>query len=145
MAETVNSDNLSVATAIGRCHIDMENYEEALKYFFKVGYLDEKNHKNFRPIAWCSYKLGKYEQALKYCAKILPDESIAEDYVLAGNAYRKLNEIDKALDNYLKALEFSNYTIENFEETVKSDYGDFPEENNMIFDYLMYKIINQID
>ncbi len=145
MAETVNSNNLSVATAIGRCHIDMENYEEALKYFFKVGYLDEKNHKNFRPIAWCSYKLGKYEQALKYCAKILPDESIAEDYVLAGNAYRKLNEIDKALDNYLKALEFSNYTIENFEETVKSDYGDFPEENNMIFDYLMYKIINQID
>jgi tetratricopeptide (TPR) repeat protein len=144
-AEVQDSDNLSVATAIGRCYIDMENYEEALKYFFKVGYLDEKNHKNFRPIAWCSYKLGKYEQTLKYCAKISKEESIAEDFVLAGNACRKLSQTDKALEYYLKALEFENYTIENFEDSVKTDYGDIPEENNAIFDYLMYKIINEMD
>ena len=144
-AEALDTDNLSVAIAIGRCHIDMENYEEALKYFFKADYLDSKSTKNSRPIAWCSYKLGKYEQALKYCGKISPEESIAEDYVLAGNAYRKLGKKDKAIEYYLKSLEYENYTIENFEETVKTDYGDFPEENNMIFDYLMYRIIKELD
>lgn len=144
-AEALDTDNLSVAIAIGRCHIDMEQYEEALKYFFKADYLDSKSTKNSRPIAWCSYKLGKYEQALKYCGKISAEDSIAEDYVLAGNAYRRLSQMDKALESYLKALEYENYTIENFEETVKADYGDIPEENNMIFDYLMYRIIKELD
>ncbi|MBQ5541432.1 MAG: tetratricopeptide repeat protein [Bacteroidales bacterium] len=144
-AEALDTDNLSVAIAIGRCHIDMEQYEEALKYFFKADYLDSKSTKNSRPIAWCSYKLGKYEQALKYCGKISAEDSIAEDYVLAGNAYRRLSQMDKALESYLKALEYENYTIENFEETVKADYCDIPEENNMIFDYLMYRIIKELD
>ncbi|MBQ3689539.1 MAG: hypothetical protein II937_06695 [Bacteroidales bacterium] len=144
LAEVQDSDNLSVATSIGRCLLELENYQEALKYYFKVEYLDVKNKKIFRPIAWCCYQLKKYEQALKYCNKIPKEDSLAEDFVLAGHALRKLGDKETAYENYLKALNFEGYTVEKLEDAIKADYNEDSSEEtlkqtNMILDYLLFR------
>ena len=59
--EALNPDNLSVQISIGHCHLELKDYNEALKCFFKVDYLDNKSHKAWRPIAWCSFLTGKYD------------------------------------------------------------------------------------
>ena len=144
LAEVQDSDNLSVATSIGRCLLELENYQEALKYYFKVEYLDVKNKKIFRPIAWCCYQLKKYEQALKYFSKIPKEDSLAEDFVLAGHTLRKLGDNEKAYENYVKALNFEGYTVEKLEDAIKADYNEDSSEEtlkqtNMILDYLLFR------
>jgi len=37
--EALNPDNLSVQISIGHCHLELKDYNEALKSFFKVDYL----------------------------------------------------------------------------------------------------------
>ena len=62
-------DNLSIEMNIGHCYFEQENYDEALKYYFKVDYLDPKSTKAWRAIAWCSFLAGKQEQARRYYEK----------------------------------------------------------------------------
>ena len=62
-AEKIQPENLSVQMNIGHCYVEQKDYEEALKYYFKVDYLDPEGGKAWRPIAWCSFLVGKKEQA----------------------------------------------------------------------------------
>ena len=63
-AEKIQPENLSVQMNIGHCYVEQKDYEEALKYYFKVDYLDPEGGKAWRPIAWCSFLVGKKEQAV---------------------------------------------------------------------------------
>lgn len=58
-AEKIQPENLSVQMNIGHCYVEQKDYEEALKYYFKVDYLDPEGGKAWRPIAWCSFLVGK--------------------------------------------------------------------------------------
>ncbi|MCQ2253603.1 MAG: tetratricopeptide repeat protein [Bacteroidales bacterium] len=142
-AEKLEPDNLGIATSIGRCLLEMENYNDALKYYYKVEYLDEKNTKVFRPIAWSNYQLGKYEQSLKYYGKIRKDDTAPEDHVLAGHNCRMLGKLKEAVEYYKKAISSKDFTLENLEEAINSDYNpenkeNLSQENNLILEYIAY-------
>ena len=68
-AEKLEPDNLYIQSYIGHSYLDMEEYEKALDYYFKVELLASENKKVLRPIAWCSFVLGKFDTAKKYYKK----------------------------------------------------------------------------
>ncbi|NJK87464.1 MAG: tetratricopeptide repeat protein [Bacteroidales bacterium] len=70
-AEKINPDELQIQVMLGQTCIELEDFEKALNYFYKVEYLSPDNFKVLRPIAWCSFVLGKLESAKKYAEKIM--------------------------------------------------------------------------
>lgn len=122
--EALNPDNLTVQISIGHCHLELKNYNEALKCFFKVDYLDNKSHKAWRPIAWCSFLTGKYDQARNYYKKILENQPNAQDLLNAGHTEWALQNIKGALAFYKKAVELADGDFFKFKELFNQDIQD---------------------
>lgn len=144
--EALNPDNLSVLISIGHCHLELKDYNEALKCFFKVDYLDNKSHKAWRPIAWCSFLTGKYDQARNYYKKILENRPNMQDLLNAGHTEWALQNIKGALSYYQQAVQIENGDIQKFIEQFNQDIPDLLiagiEETDMTFmlDELRYKL-----
>ena len=94
--------------------MEMENYNEALKYFYKVEYLAPDNQKIQRPIAWCSFLIGKLEAAKKYFKKVLKTESNNHDYLNLGHVEWCLGNKAEAINNYKEALKASQFNFDWF-------------------------------
>lgn len=122
--ELLNPDNLSVQINIGHCHLELKNYHEALKCFFKVDYLDNKSHKAWRPIAWCSFLTGKYDQARNYYKKILDNQPNTQDLLNAGHTEWALQNIKEALRFYAQAVQKENGDFNKFTEQFNQDISD---------------------
>lgn len=145
--ETIEPDNLSVQINIGHCYLELKNYSEALKCFFKVDYLDNKSHKAWRPIAWCSFVTGKFEQAQKYYEKILSNNPNEQDYLNAGHTEWALQNIKATLKLYIYSIrERENGTIYKFIEQFNQDLPDLlsagikEEDIPLLLDQLRYQL-----
>jgi tetratricopeptide (TPR) repeat protein len=66
----MDPQNMHTIVMIGHCHLDLHDFDAALKYYFKVEYNDPDNIRILKPIAWCYFVQGKYEQSKKYFDKI---------------------------------------------------------------------------
>jgi len=145
--EKTDSENLSILLSIGSCYLEMKNYTEALKYYFKVDYLDNGS-RAWRPIAWCSFLIGKYEQARNYYSKILSAEPESQDYMNAGHTEWVMYNIKGALNFYMKAALKLELDFEKFCEELDRDIPELiaagvdPVEIPLVMDKLHYTIIN---
>ena len=101
-----------------------KNYNEALKYYFKVDYLDNKSTKAWRPIAWCSFLTGKYDQARNYYKKIMDNQPNTQDFLNAGHTEWALQNIKGALAFYKKAVEKESGDFSKFQEQFNQDIPD---------------------
>lgn len=145
--EVIEPDNLSVQINIGHCYLELKNYSEALKCFFKVDYLDNKSNKAWRPIAWCSFVTGKFEQARKYYEKILSNSPNEQDYLNAGHTEWALQNIKATLSLYIHSIrERENGTINKFIEQFNQDLPDLllagikEEDIPLLLDQLRYQL-----
>lgn len=144
--EALSPDNLSVQISIGHCHLELKDYNEALKYFYKVDYLDTKSHRAWRPIAWCSFLTGKYDQARNYYKKILGERPGMQDYLNAGHTEWALQNMDKAVEYYQKALQEEKGDWTKFWEQFKQDIPDLKnagieqDEIPLMLDELRYRL-----
>ena len=142
--EKMEPDSLSVLLTIGSCYLEMKNYPEALKYYFKVDYLDHNSGKAWRPIAWCSFLTGKYEQARNYYQLILSSNPGYQDYTNAGHTEWALDQINNALDYYLKSIQSANNNFETFQKEFAKDVPELTaagiplEEIPLMLDKLRY-------
>lgn len=118
--EEVQPDNLNILLQIGLCLVEMKQCDEALAYFFKVEYLDNKSAKAQRAIAWCSFITQKYAQALKYYTKIVEQQPQMQDYLNIGHVLWVTGNINKAVQEYAKALSLSK----NRETFINQFYKD---------------------
>jgi tetratricopeptide (TPR) repeat protein len=76
-----------------------ELVREALKYKPDDGYITDS-------LGWVYYQRGDYETALVHllrAAELAPDDPVILEHV--GDAYRKLDEPEKALEYYRRSLE----------------------------------------
>ncbi|MCE2615744.1 MAG: tetratricopeptide repeat protein [Phocaeicola sp.] len=106
---TIDQNNLKLTMEMGRCLIMMQQFEEALPYFFKVEYLSDKPNEARRAIAWCSFVTGKHEQAQKYYELLLQEPTPKlQDWMNAGHLYQVLNMNDKAITCYKNAMNLSD-------------------------------------
>jgi len=119
----------------------LKDFEGALKHYFKVEYFAPSNNKILRPIAWCSFALGKFDTSIKYYKKlILKNEATLTDYIALGNAYWCQQEIDGAIDSFRKGISIFSSDEISFKK-------DFLEEKEFLFKYgiLQFEIELMLD
>ena len=127
----------------------MRDYNEALKCFYKVDYLDDSN-KVWRPIAWCSFLTGKYDQARNYYKKIIADQPSAQDFLNAGHTEWVLQNIKGAMSFYLQAVEKESGDFLKFKEEFDKDIPDLivagieDTEIFLMLDQLRYSLSNTL-
>ena len=97
-------EDANVIFYIGNCLAEMEQYEEALNYFFQLHFIKSNCVKAWRGIGWCSFISRKYEQAMKYYEKIIGQKPQAIDYMNAGHVAWVMGDIQKAVTFYGKAI-----------------------------------------
>ena len=140
--ERLKPDDLVVQASIGHTLLDKEDYEQALKYYFKVEYMDPGNNRIHRPIAWCSFMLGKFDNADKYLRKVIEKEGNRNDYMNLGHVAWCTGDKRSAIDLYRKSLALADNDFEWFTEMVKADsrylikYGIREFDIPLMIDYL---------
>ncbi len=120
-AEKLEPDNLLIQSALGHTMMDREEYEEALNYYFKVEYHQPDNHRVFRPIAWCSFIMGKFKQAEKYLRKIIKVEGNRNDFMNLAHVLWCQGNRKEAIENYRLSLEKSGRNFEWFASVMEED------------------------
>jgi tetratricopeptide (TPR) repeat protein len=120
-AEKIEPEDLQVQANLGHTYMEMENYEEALKYYFKVEYLQPENRKVYRPIAWCSFMLGRLDNARKYLEKSITFEGNKNDYLNLGHIFWCKGNKTKAIENYRTSLQMANSDFEWFAKVLTDD------------------------
>ena len=113
-ALSIKPDNLTVEMQCGHCLLALGQYEEALKHYYKVAYLSGENIKVWRPIAWCSFLVGKIPAAESYYERILSATPTSEDYLNAGHVALVTKQFRKAVELYKKS-----------KDALKDDTGKF--------------------
>lgn len=120
-SEKAEPENLFVQTSLGQIHMDTGDYEKALTYFFKVEYLAPDNTKVHRPIAWCSFLLGKHDTAEKYLSRVLEKEGNKYDFMNMGHLKWVAGDKKKAIGYYRNSLSKSGMDFEWFARTFGED------------------------
>ena len=106
--------------------------------------------KAWRPIAWCSFLVGKKEQAQRYYEKILDDKPVSLDYFNAGHVEFSLGHIRKAIDYYRRSIELDNGDSAKFLSNFKQDAPDLissgiaASDMPILLDQLMYGITDSL-
>ncbi len=121
--EQLSPDDLSITVSIGHCLLEMRDYAEALRCFYKVDYLDS-SPKAWRPIAWCSFLTGRYDQARSYYKKILSGKPGTQDLLNAGHTEWALQNIKGATGFYLDAVKMADGDFHKFREEFSRDIPD---------------------
>lgn len=119
--EQLEPENLEVQVLLGQLNIDKEQYDEALKFYFKVEYLKPDLVKVQRPLAWCSFLLGKTEQAIRYLNKIVEAEGQRSDFLNLGHCYWVEGDIQEAIINYKEAIKRSGSDKGWFSSAISAD------------------------
>ncbi len=120
-SEKLDHDNLFNQVSLGNVHLDMEEYESALKYYFKVEYLAPDNHKVHRPIAWCSFLLGKFDTAKKYQKKVIRKEGNKNDHLNMGHILWCMGDKKGAIEAYKTSLKRSKMDFSWFSRVFNDD------------------------
>jgi tetratricopeptide (TPR) repeat protein len=145
-AEKLEPDNLYIQTYIGHSYLDLKQFDKALDYYYKVEFMADENKKVLRPIAWCSFVLGKLENAKKYYEQLLKDEANKYDFMNLGHVEWCLGNPKAAIKNYKLSLTEGKNNIKAFLAGFDDDrqylekYGVDPAEIPLVLDYLKYQV-----
>lgn len=120
-AETLQPENVNILLNIGHINLELGKIEDALKYYYKVDYIDEKNHKAWRPIAWTEFVGSNYEQSKVYYDKIMGSGPNAQDYLNVGHLFLVQKNTKSAIDSYIESLKAKDYDFASFAVDFKSD------------------------
>lgn len=107
----IKPDNLNLIARYAQCLYELKNYEESLKYFFKIDYLREGDPRAMRGIFWNSLMMGKYDQAEKYQFKVLDSKEIAQpyDHLNLGHLYLAQRRMKEAIQAYVKFMKSDSF------------------------------------
>ena len=120
-AERLNVDDLNNQLNVGHCLLELDQFEDALKCYFKVEYLAPGNKKVWRPIGWCSFLTGKKEQAEKYFQKLLEEEPNKHDLMNMGHVQWSIGNRKKALQYYKQSISATGFSEAEFMEVFEED------------------------
>lgn len=97
-------EDLTLALHLGACLLDLKKYDEALKQYFKVEFLDSSSTRALRPIAWCLFLTGQLERSRGYYEKIMTDAPTANDCLNYGHLFMAQGRYRDALAQYKDSL-----------------------------------------
>lgn len=102
------------------CLVQMEEYEEALRWLYQLNYEHEDDDNVTRVLAWALTCSGKLEQAAKYYSQLtVADTATAEDYQNQGCCLWLMERISDAADSLHKYAKLSGVSADspNFLDT----------------------------
>jgi tetratricopeptide (TPR) repeat protein len=128
------------------CFLDLKEYEQALKYYFKVEYKDPGNIKILRPIAYCYFALGKFEDSGKYYERLSAGKLNAHDLINMGHLALCMGKKKDAIDLYRQSIASGELSKEKFAAIFAEDrnllisLGTNPDDLPILLDYLLFII-----
>lgn len=110
LALKINPESAVANNAMGDFYCEKNaNYIQAIEYYDKASWYNEKYYSPVKSAAWCSYKLEQYDNALEYCdLAIMIDSTGAYPHNLKGLIYQQLENNEMALKFFLQATEINN-------------------------------------
>lgn len=101
--ERKKPDDPNILTETGLCLIQLEQWEESSKRFYKLLYNEQRVVPSMRAIAWCALRLHNFEEAQKFYTRILKDEVTSttwEDFLNAGHTQWLMGNTKTAVELY---------------------------------------------
>lgn len=97
-------DNLSITRQLANMMMSDNRFDEALKLYYKLEYVDGPTLRNMRPVAWCEFLCDNYLRSGVYYDKITESsEASPVDYMNAGHLALVTHDLPHALELYAKA------------------------------------------
>jgi tetratricopeptide (TPR) repeat protein len=124
----------------------MREYEEALKFYFKVEYNDPGNLKILRPIAYCYFALGRFDDSEKYYDRLSEGKLNAHDQINRGHLALCKGSKKEAVDFYRQSLITGELSQEEFisifteDKSLLISLGVNPDDLPILLDYLLFII-----
>lgn len=137
-------DNMHSVMMVGHCYLELKNYEEALKYYFRIEYSDPGNLKILRPIAYCYFALGKFDDSEKYYDRLAVNQLNAHDQINRGHLALCKGNKREAINYYRQALLGGELTKDQFLAIINEDsplllsLGVNPDDLPIVIDYLLF-------
>jgi tetratricopeptide (TPR) repeat protein len=118
----LSPDNVSLALTIGHVLLEQNRTSEALQQYFKVDLMDEKKHRAWRPIAWCSFLLNDYDRAIDYYDRIArKGQPSSQDLLNRGHVLLCQGKNQEAIETYRECLRSMDGDTNKFREAFKGD------------------------
>ena len=121
-AEAINPENISLALTIGHVLLEQNRTSEALQQYFKVDLMEDKKHRAWRPIAWCSFLLNDYDRAIDYYDRIARNgKPSPQDLLNRGHVLLCQGKNQEAIETYRDCLLSMDGNTDKFRAAFKGD------------------------
>jgi tetratricopeptide (TPR) repeat protein len=140
-------ENIHTIMMIAHCYLDLKDYEQALKYYFRVEYLDPGNIKILRPIAWCYFAQGRVDDSEKYYERLSSEKLTAHDMINRGHLALCKGRKKEAAEFYRRSIAGGEISNDDFMRILSEDKplllfnGVNPDDLPIILDYLFYTLL----
>ena len=115
-------DSVPLMLNLAKTTLDNGDPAQALKLYFKIDFIDDKRHRAWRPIAWCSLVTANYEQSEKYYRKIIEqDQPSAADRMNYGHLLLITGRLKEAVKQYRLSLEALDGDHRRFRDMMNND------------------------
>ena len=143
----MNPDQLSVSLAIGRCLMELGQYNDAVKQFYKAHYMDENSPAVLRSLCRALILANDLEKAKSQLEKLETSVSNYEDLILRGHLYYLQNDFGNALNAYAEAYKLSASPQEDFLKVLLADRNILMETktDTEIFDLMIERLNYMMD
>ncbi len=99
--EALEPDKAANALLRGHCHLQLEEYDEAVRALFKADYLDPESGKALRPLAWGLLMRCELEQSRKYYERLIASrDPLPADYLNLGHLSLAERRFREAMNFY---------------------------------------------
>ncbi len=122
-------ENSALLLERARCKIKLALFESAQKDIEAAIGKNKITLEENKLMAQTYYGLKKYDEALIFCDASIAFSPTAEDYCLRGMIYSKINEVEKATEDYNKAINLASSYKEAYYELGKLNFENNRFEN----------------
>ena len=108
-------DSVQLNLLAGHYLLDDEKIDEAITFYYKADYLDDKDHAAWRPLAWCLFLKKDFEQSRKYFNKVIDNlKHEVSDYMNFGHLCLAEHRFEEAMAYYYNAFTLCDSDVNKF-------------------------------
>lgn len=127
VVEKESDESVATAMSIGNCYLEMDQFEEAAKYYYKVNYLDPKSQRGCRQLAWCLMMQREFEKAKQIYDEILVSNPTPDDYLNMGHLSLATSDDNNAINYYRMCISTGGCTLKDFATKLNNDVEAFSQ------------------
>lgn len=123
-ALSLDSENKRLLLKRGRLYMETANYDDAVKIFYKLNYLNPDDLLYVRTLAWCRCLQSEAEKALNLYLSIPDNRKDNSDWLNEGHCYFAAGKYSEATKNYTEYIRRTS--VKDFIAALDSDKETLP-------------------